>query len=101
MLIRRTLKILIIITIILCLFHLHQILKSVSYTEIYFNLEEYNSSGKANGFYQHDNYFCVITKDRDNKDIIKTTIHELAHLLVETDDEHFMERYKNNKELKN
>ena len=69
-------------------------------SEIYFNLNEYNLTGDYYGFYKYDDFFCIITEGKENRDIIETTIHELAHLLIETDEAHFMERYKNKKELK-
>ena len=46
-------------------------------------------SGKSNGFYSYDGYFCVVTKGRTLEEITKTTIHELGHLFVHEDYDHF------------
>jgi Zn-dependent peptidase ImmA (M78 family) len=59
----------------------------------YFDLKEHNIE-TAKGVYYHEDFFCVITKNRTNENIIRTTVHELAHLLIETDEKHFLERYK-------
>ena len=45
---------------------------------------------QANGFYSYDGYFCVVTKDRSLEEITRTTVHELAHLFVHDDPEHFL-----------
>ena len=57
--------------------------------------DEYNSqfimrdNTKANGFYNYEGFFCVVTKDRTLEEITKTTIHELGHLFVHDNYPHF------------
>jgi Zn-dependent peptidase ImmA (M78 family) len=66
-----------------------------THTNYYFDLDKYNISDSAKGVYYHKDFFCVITKNRENKDIIATSVHELAHLLIESDQKHFLDRYNN------
>ena len=83
------------LVIFLLLFQLTQLLKPKAKIEkTYFNLTSNNISDDSTGFYYHPHYFCVITKNRTNAEIMETTIHELAHLLILTDEKHFLERYK-------
>jgi len=41
------------------------------------------------GFYSPDEYFCVRTYKRSYEEIMKTTAHEIAHIFVYRDGEHF------------
>jgi len=93
-------KIILILVLILMISHIYQLLNNPKDKQIYFNLSSDNMTQGYIGFNYHKHYFCVITEGKENRDIIETTIHELAHLLIETDEAHFMERYKNKKELK-
>ena len=68
-------------------YHLNNIKCPVE--RVFFNLSEFNLTENYVGFYYHPYYFCVITKDRNTKDIIETTIHELSHILINEDKEHF------------
>jgi hypothetical protein len=92
------LKILFIIyTILLILlgYLLNTLINFNHYDNYYFNLTEFEVfDDSVSGVYHHNSFFCVITQERTNENIIKTTIHELAHLLILTDEKHFLERYK-------
>lgn len=41
------------------------------------------------GFYVPDQYFCVRTYQRSYEEIMKTTAHEISHVFVYRDGEHF------------
>jgi len=44
----------------------------------------------SNGYYKHDNYYCVWTKDRTIEEINRTDVHEVCHELIHKDTEgHF------------
>jgi len=95
-----SLILILIFVLILLVYYAHQRLINTPNKQIYFNFSAYNETQGYNGFNYHNHYFCVITAGRSNKDIIETTIHELAHLLVDSNDKHFMENYNKRKELK-
>ena len=42
-----------------------------------------------NGYYSHDGYFCVETIDRSMDEIMRTTMHELVHVMSEEERAHF------------
>ena len=92
-------RIILIIILLIAGYQLNNLLNKSTSQNIYFDLSKYNITEKHQGFYAYDGFFCVVTKNWSNQEIIETTIHELAHLLIETDDEHFMGKYneKHNK----
>lgn len=51
--------------------------------------ERFDSVGVPLGFYQPDEYFCVRTYHRSYEEIMKTTAHEISHIFVYRDGEHF------------
>ena len=83
-----------VILIIILLMSGYQFNNHINTEKITFDLTANNINWTSVGFYYHENYFCVMTKDREPRDILETTIHELAHLLIETNETHFLERYK-------
>ena len=54
------------------------------------------SDGMINGLYRHNKYYCVWTKDRSPKNILRTECHEQLHTIIHQDNEstqHFCGAY--------
>jgi hypothetical protein len=54
---------------------------------------EFESHPNANGYVVYGKYFVVKTAGRSMNDIVRTTMHELAHVYDYRDPEHFCGRW--------
>ena len=85
-----------IIFILSCLY-VYEVAKDGTMTFIGINetLEDYeNNNTQMAGFYNNAGYFCVATKGRTSIEIAETTMHELAHYYVDSDEDHFVKEWQ-------